>query len=618
MLPSSAPGLRLLQPSRIARLASMQLALLAFSLLSSGCGISARPHPTTTSPTTQDATASGSPGLAIHRRSVEASDAGPGDLIYEDTTDDYIFEIGYELVDKLNEVGSESCATSEDDCNAAVGDLLNALPESGNYFVRSDDGNEPRQVVSAAIGTEVAVWAYMLHRIFSEPEPKLIHVDFDPDADDQGPIEVTLPKANFPESVTGTETTSTTDVPYEKFVLITTPLATNEKGVSALSSAIAAIATDGPVVPSISDYGQELPGWFQVNATLEQQLEIALLPGVESLVDDGPLYIDNLEIVDDGDSGDASAVRRSEMKAATGALLKRGADSRDLPFDAPDDRGACLRFASWGDGMQSPPEYYAYQEKQGQDYPIYSLEWGFDLSHEDFGGAQDDYPDHDPIGMGQTVDPAFSWFNGHLAETDSRMSLADTDPAYTAHGTSMMGVLMGQTVGLLPQSRPVLVRIGNSIGGLEAGLRSVSSHIYQRQQTQDERNSPIVAVAVMPRMYDASLPADQVDGNTWSYNNCLWGQRIAHHLQILVDLGATVLLAAGNYDSTVPGTPTMTVAIALGLGQPCWDQHGVELPHIQGLHVISSVDTETRLSLRNNEAHVSFPFHRDTSQTAWY
>lgn len=599
----------------------MRFSLLAFGLLWSG--ISARPHPdsrlpasttVSTSTSTHDATATGISGL--RRRSVEAGQADPGDLIYEDTPNEYVFEIGYELVDKLNDIGSKSCATSEDDCTDAVNEVLNALPETGNYFVRSDDNKDPRQA-SAVIGAEVAIWAYMLHKIFSEPEPKRIHVDFDSDANDKGPIEVSLPKANFPESVTGTETTSTTDVPFEKFLLITTPLATNEKGVLALSSAIAAIATDGPVVPSISDYGQELPGWFQVNATLEQQLEIALLPGVEHLVDNvGLLDIDSTEIVDHEESGHASAFRRSEMEKATDALVKRGTDSRDLPIDAPDDHGACLRFASWGDGMQSAPEYYAYQEKQGQDYPIYSMERGFDLGHEEFQGAKENYPDHDPFGMGQAVDPDFSWFNGHGSEFDSRTSLTDSNPSNTAHGTSMISMLMGKTVGLLPRSRPFLVRIKNDLPGFEAGLRSLANHIYQRQLTKGERRSSIVAVAQMPEMYDVSRPAHQGQGDTWLYSSCVWGQRVAHHLQYLVDLGATVVLASGNYDSTRPYTPPMTAVIALGLGQKCWDQHRVELPHVSGLHVVNSVDTATRLSLRKSDAAVGAPFICDSPDAA--
>lgn len=607
----------------------MRFSSLTFGLLLSG--VNAHPHrgssgttaslPTNFLPATPSATLD----HAIRQRSIEAADAGPNDLIYEETSNDYVFEIGSELVDKLNKIGNESCTTSEDDCQTAVGKVFNALPETGNYFVRSSNetDNEPRQLSAIAGAAEVAVVAYMLHKLSSGDQHELIHVNLDDEADVDGPVEITLPKANFPESVTGTETTSTTNVPFEKFVLIATPLATNEKGVSALSSAIAAIATDGPVVPSISDYNLGLPGWFHVNATHDQQLELALIPGVEYVVDglgplmqpaSGPLDDDDNDNGDDADSGDTDPVRRSESSNATHGSIhaKRGADSRDLPQADPGERDPsdCLRFASWGDGMQSAPEYYLYQEKQGQDYPIYSVESGWDLSHAEFGDAQTDYIDYDPVEDGQPVPGERMWFNGGSANLDSRTSITDSDVRTTEHGTVVLSQLMGKTIGVLPQVRPILVRISQTGVDYEAAFRNIASHIEQRQLNQQEKRSPIVALSVDMRMYGNAQTADR-----WPHDRCVWAYRLAGHFQKLVDLGATVLIAAGQFYSDETEVPGLLLVIAQHeLGQPCWEQHGIDIPTVEGLHVVTSVDTFTRRSLRNRQFHVSADVHKVDSR----
>lgn len=230
------------------------------------------------------------------------------------------------------------------------------------------------------------------------------------------------------------------------------------------------------------------------------------------------------------------------------------------------------------------------------------MEEAFDLSHEEFDGVRADYPDHDPLDQGQAVPADFTWFNAGFRGENPETSVEDDHATDYPHGTSMLSLLIGKTIGVVPQNRPILVPRMIYVEEFETGLRNIASHIEQRQRTRGEKRSPIVSMAVALHMSD-----NPGDPSAWGRADCVWAYRIAGAYQKLVDLGATVLVTAGNYalDAVKPIQPSMNLVIALGLGQRCLDLYGLAIPHVQGMHVVSGVDTDSRRLRDTHNDYVS-------------
>jgi hypothetical protein len=107
---------------------------------------------------------------------------------------------------------------------------------------------------------------------------------------------------------------------------------------------------------------------------------------------------------------------------------------------------------------------------------------------------------------GQAIPGYMSWFNAESADMNNQLTPYNTDVPgedewpYNDHGTALLSVVAGKTVGLLRKARPILVKHTTDTG-IESGLRAIASHILS-SGTQETPVSYLIACCPAIRAFD--------------------------------------------------------------------------------------------------------------------
>ena len=535
----------------------------------------------------ENSTATSIPAVSVAALEVAASsgEVAPDSLIYEAQTDNSHFEVGADLAAALNKLSEEDerCHRSQEACRVPVKETLDRLASSGKYYERRDVEGKFEARQGKEVAAPVLVWAYLLHRLWNEPRPKKLDLNVGK------PVAVDIPIVEFDPSRTITTVTSSSITPSDRYVMIQTSLATDRKGCSSLSSEIAAIASPKPVIPNLSpfDMGIALPGYFNVVLTKQEEEEVTMLEGVEFVV--GPMgkakprssrkprrsravSLDSIpadnstvaaesgtdEVAKRASPGIVSAdIAASNAGSGTNRLAKRG--SRNVGNDRP-----CHKFASWADGQASLPNKYVYEDREGEGYPLYILDDGFLFDHDELSHLSGYYPRAPPIPSGDLLPGTLTWFNGFPKEFETEQMPwterpPNTDPYidvtdWNEHGTALLSMIVGQSVGLLPKSRPTLVKYHTGKGiSIESAFRRIVFHLTS---SMFDSRSPIVSFA-------GGLEFYREDKQVWDRDGCIWALRIGSWLDILANsLSATLVFAVANDGN--PEVPDIFEALALG------------------------------------------------------
>lgn len=213
----------------------------------------------------------------------------PEQIVYEAQAENSHFEVGQLAAVELNKLlDDERCRTSQEGCTIPVKETLDRLASGGKYFERrAVEGKFETRQAGVIVATVVGIWAYLAYKVSHEPEPKLLEVTWkDGDlVEVHRPIAVDIPYSEYkPADVSNAETGN--EVGRDRFVFIKASIATDAKACTSLSEAIGATVTPRPVKANLISFDQaaNLPGYFLVELTPDQETEAKNLDGVDNVV----------------------------------------------------------------------------------------------------------------------------------------------------------------------------------------------------------------------------------------------------------------------------------------------------------------------------------------------